>query len=88
MEVWVSNNRLTTPLVIEKPVPSQERERHVFIQGIDFAFFCDFSTVFWNCADSVVFFGFQFIKQAMELLLFVFFLKTLCNEHILIFPFF
>jgi hypothetical protein len=73
MEVWVSNNRLTTPLVIEESVPSQERERSC----IYFASFCDCSTVFWNCADSVVFFGFQFIKQAMELLLFVFFRKNL-----------
>jgi hypothetical protein len=53
---------------------ARKESGHVFIQGIDFASFHDFSTVLWNCADSVVFFGFQFIKQAMELLLFFLFL--------------
>jgi hypothetical protein len=52
---------------------ARKESGHVFIQGIAFVSFCDFSTVLCNFADSVVFFGFQFIKQAMELLVFFFF---------------
>jgi hypothetical protein len=52
---------------------ARKESGHVFIQGIDFAPFHDCSTVLCNFADSVVFFGFQFIKQAMELLVFFFF---------------
>jgi threonine aldolase len=52
---------------------ARKESGHVFIQGIDFVSFCDFSTVLCNFADSVVFFGFQFIKQAMELLVVFFF---------------
>jgi hypothetical protein len=82
MEVWVSNNRLTTPLFIEESVPSQERERSCIYSRYRFCLFPRFffvhilfhiSTVLCNFADSVVFLGFQFIKQAMELLVFVFF---------------
>jgi hypothetical protein len=43
------------------PVPTQESEPVMyclFVNGIDFASFYDFSIRFWNCSDSVVLFVF------------------------------
>ena len=52
---------LTPPLFNRVPVPSQESERPciiICVRIIDFASFFDFSIVFWNCSDTVVFFVF------------------------------
>jgi hypothetical protein len=42
------------------------------VKSIDFAPFYDFSIVFWNCSDSVVFFIFHFIRI---------FFKLNCDYH-------
>ena len=52
---------LTPPLFNRVPVPSQESERPciiICVRILDFASFFDFSIVFLNCSDSVVFFVF------------------------------
>ena len=52
---------LTPPLFNRVPVPCQESERRciiICVRILDFASFFDFSIVFWNCSDSVVFFVF------------------------------
>jgi len=72
MEVWVSNNRLTTPLFIEEPVPSQERERSCIYSRYRFCLFPRFFYCALELCRQCGIFGFQFIKQAMELLLFGF----------------
>jgi len=56
-------NSLTPPLYFEVAVPNctksgQWAVTYLCVRGIDFASFCDFSIVFWNCSDSVVFCGF------------------------------
>ena len=42
---------------IEIPVPSQERERPMYlcVRGIDYALFYDFSVGFWNCSHNMFF---------------------------------
>ena len=52
---------LTPPLFNRVPVPSQESERPciiICVRILDFASFFDFSIVFWNCSNTVVFFVF------------------------------
>ena len=52
---------LTPPLFNRVPVPSQESERPciiICVRILDFASFFDFSIVFLNCSDTVVFFVF------------------------------
>ena len=36
-KVWPNKTSLTPPLFIEVPVPSQESERYIYVQGIDFS---------------------------------------------------
>ena len=52
---------LTPPLFNRVPVPCQESERPciiICVRILDFASFFDFSIVFWNCSNTVVFFVF------------------------------
>ena len=61
----VSANKISlTPLLFtEVPVPSKKRIMYLFVRGIDFAFVNNFSSGFWNCSYSVVFFVFHLIKS-------------------------
>jgi hypothetical protein len=44
---------------------------YLFVRGIDFASFCDFSVVFCKCSDSVVLFVFHFILSTFYIHVFV-----------------
>ena len=60
---WANKTSLTPLLFTEVPVPSKNRIMYLFVRGINFAFVYDFSSGFWNCSYSVVFFVFHFIKS-------------------------
>jgi len=63
-DVWAYKTSLTPPLLIDVPVPSQEREQSS--RGITFAsvssIFLFFFIRFWNCF-GVVLFVFHFISE-------------------------
>jgi hypothetical protein len=56
--VRAQTKSLTCHFFIEIPVPSQERERLMYlcVSGIDYALFYDFSVGFWNCSHNMFFF--------------------------------
>ena len=62
-QAWAHETRLTSPLFIEVPAPSQESERSCICVLGDFASFFDFNIDFVI----VVFFVFYFIKQILNL---------------------
>jgi hypothetical protein len=55
---------------------------HIFIWGIKFAFFYDFSIVCWNCSDSAELFCFSFYEALTNLKLIVKFKSTLPHSRL------
>jgi hypothetical protein len=51
---------LTPLLIIHCAKPGKWAVTHMCVRDIDFAYFYDFSSEFWNCSDDVLF-VFQFI---------------------------
>jgi len=62
-EDWAHKNSLTPPFCYWSSYtkPGKRAVIHLCARFIDFASFCDFDILFWNCFDSVEYFVFHFL---------------------------
>ena len=69
-EVWV-HKTIVYVVKVHIYIPSRESEHscNCWVRNINFASFYDFDIWFWNCSDSMVFFGFHIFAKSLQQIL-------------------